>query len=107
MYMTTVITYDNGHVSSVTELDTAYTRYLQSPLLTDLENGSTLPRYYFTKDGPNGTRFKAIDYQGIERDVFPMITDRGAITYSIPGNMPMYQTYTFEYNRYMSLTPGL
>ena len=106
MWLETTTTYDDGTVSITSERDLSYTRY-PGQLRTDLVDGSMLQQYYFTKSGENGTRYTALDYMGIGRNSFPMIKDRGMTTYDIANGQPLYQTYTFEYNQYMQLTPGL
>jgi len=107
MWLETTTIYGDGTPMSVTtERDFSYTRY-PGQLRTDLVDGSLLQQYYFSKSGENGTRYSTLDYAGIERNEFPMFTDRGATTYDVATGQPLYQTYMFEYNMYMSLAPGL
>ena len=92
---------DRVEVTSVRDL--TYTRY-PGPLLTDLNDGTYLQKFYFTTNGSDGTRFVHVDYQGISRDTFPMITGRGVTYYD---GVKTYQVYTFEYGRVINLAPGL
>ena len=98
MYLQRTDTYSDGNVVVTSERDYSYTR--PGTVLTDVVDGSLLQRFYFTTDGTNGTRYVGVDYQGINRNMFPMITGRGAIS---NGS----QVYTFEYGRTLNLAPGL
>ena len=103
MWKETTDIHSDDRVEVTTVRDFSYTRYAGA-LLTDLNDGSLLQKYYFTTNGVDGTRFVSVDYQGISLNTFPMMTNRGT---QFPSENPPYQIYTFEYGRVINLAPWL
>ena len=85
MYLETTNIYSDDRVEVTSRRDVTYSRY--PGVMTDLIDGTYLQKFYFTTNGSAGTRFVSVDYQGISRDTFPMIANRGHILWleNIPG----------------------